>query len=304
VWDGKTYQGKHAPLITNDLFQAVQDVFRGHNHSKYRKHDFAFGGLLRCAYDDCRVTAERKKDRYVYYRCTGHRGKCDLPRFREADLALRLGQLLQDIYVPDNVLQSLQSAFKEDHCRTETWRRQERERLQRRLAGVRSRMDQAYLDKLEGKISEEFWQRKTTEWQQEEQQILLALQGMEQVSPDRALTASRILELANKAHSLYVTQKPSEQAKLLKIALLNCSIDAVTLYPTYRKPFELIFRAAKTKDWSGREDLNLRPPGPELRQNTLSCWLACSSLRVESTVLHGIRQLLFPSCSQLREVRP
>ena len=40
-------------------------------------------------------------------------------------------------------------------------------------------------------------------------------------------------------------------------------IDAVSLYPTYRKPFDMIYRRAKTHEWSGREDLNLRPPGPE-----------------------------------------
>jgi site-specific DNA recombinase len=77
-WDGKLYRGTHTPLITQVLFDRVQDVFRGHNQHKYRKHDFAFGGLLRCAHDDCTVTAEIKKQRYVYYRCTGYRGKCSL----------------------------------------------------------------------------------------------------------------------------------------------------------------------------------------------------------------------------------
>jgi len=80
---------------------------------------------------------------------------------------------------------------------------------------------------------------------------------------DRVLSARRILELANKAHFLYVTQKPAEQANLLRMVLSNCSVDAASLYPIYRKPFDLIFERAKTKEWSGREDLNLRPPGPE-----------------------------------------
>ena len=36
---------------------------------------------------------------------------------------------------------------------------------------MRHRLDQAYLDKLDGKISEEFWMRKSAEWFAEEQQI-------------------------------------------------------------------------------------------------------------------------------------
>ena len=58
----------------------------------------------------------------------------------------------------------------------------------------------------------------------------------------------RILELANKAYFLYVSQTPVEKAKLLKSVLLNCSVDAVNVYPIYRKPFDLIFERAKTKE--------------------------------------------------------
>ena len=110
-------------------------------------------------------------------------------------------------------------------------------------------MDQAYLDKLDGKISEAFWARKASEWQQEEQQVLLALAGLEQATVDRQLTVNRILELANKAHFLYLKQNPAEKAQLLKMVVSNCAVDATTLYPTYRKPFDLIFNRAKNEEW-------------------------------------------------------
>ncbi|MDT8069555.1 MAG: hypothetical protein ROO76_15430 [Terriglobia bacterium] len=126
-------------------------------------------------------------------------------------------------------------------------------------------MDQAYSDRLDGKIPEEFWQRKMSDWQAEEQRIEMAIAGItEQNATDRLLDAKRILELANKAYFLYLTRKPAEQAELLRKVLLNCSIDAVSITPTYRKPFDVMFERAKNEEWSGREDLNLRPPGPEL----------------------------------------
>ena len=78
--------------------------------------------------------------------------------------------------------------------------------MQQRLSAVRHRFEQAYLDKLDGKISEEFWTRKSAEWVAEEQQVLLAMQGLDNASPDRIVDAVRILELANKAHFLYVNQ--------------------------------------------------------------------------------------------------
>jgi site-specific DNA recombinase len=251
-WGGKTYQGTHTPLVSRILFEEVQQTFRNHNRPKYKQHDFPFAGLLQCAHDNCTVTAEVKKVKYVYYHCTGHRGTCPLPYMREEQLGLRLGEVLQGIHIPDGVLACLQTAFREDQARSKEWQKQERERLQKRLSSVRSRIDQAYLDKLDGKITEEFWQRKTEEWQREERQVLMALAGIEQAEPDRLLTINRILELANKAHFLYVRQNPAEQAKLLKMVVSNCGIDELSIYPTYRKPFDLIFKAAKNENWLGR----------------------------------------------------
>jgi catechol-2,3-dioxygenase len=35
-----------------------------------------------------------------------------------------------------------------------------------------------YLDKLEGKIPEDFWERKMSDWRMEEQQVKMAIQGL------------------------------------------------------------------------------------------------------------------------------
>ena len=262
-WAGKTYSGNHPRLITTELFDTVQAIMRGHNKGKYRKNDIAFRGMLRCAEDGSTVTAELKKGKYVYYRCTGYRGKCGLPRFREADLAERLGEVLKDIHIPDSVLGDLQAAITRDHEQMQRDRAMQKQQLARQLEAIRHRMDQAYTDKLDGRIPEDFWQRKLTEWQLEEQRNQQAISHLREQRPDRLLNVRRILELANKAYFLYLTQKPSEQAKLLRMVLLNCTIDAVSVYPTYRKPFDLIFQRAKNEEWSGRPDLNRRPLAPQ-----------------------------------------
>jgi site-specific DNA recombinase len=261
IWEDKLYSGTHTPLITPELFEQVQEEFRGHHKPKYRKHDFAFRGVLACAYDNCLVTAERKKGKYTYYHCTGYRGPCELPYFREEDLADRLGGILKDIYIPDDVLTQLEKSMVTDKTAQERVLRQQGERLQQRLTSVRGRLDRAYIDKLDGKISEEFWSRKAAEWQAEEQQIQMAIRGLQQAGPDRVLDSVKILELANKAYFLYLKQTPAEKAKLLKMVLSNCSIDATSIYPTYRKPFDLIFMRAKNKEWRARRDSNPRPSG-------------------------------------------
>ena len=90
----------------------------------------------------------------------------------------------------------------------------------------------------------------------EETQIVASLHDLQVARPERLLDATRILELANKAYFLYVKQTPEEKAKLLKMVLSNCAIDAVSLYPTYRKSFDLIFQKAKTEGWLPELDSN------------------------------------------------
>ncbi|HSY70528.1 MAG TPA: hypothetical protein VK813_17890, partial [Edaphobacter sp.] len=75
-------------------------------------------------------------------------------------------------------------------------------------------------------------------------------------SADRALDAEYAFELANKAYSLYISQNPAERAKLLRMLLSNSTVDATSITPTYRYPFDLIYKSAKMEKWSGRLDSN------------------------------------------------
>jgi site-specific DNA recombinase len=234
-------------------------VFRGHNQPKYRKHDFAFGGLLRCAHDDCTVTAEIKKQRYVYYRC--HRGKCSLPYFRDEQLGEKLGQVLKDIQIPDDVLAQLEKSLLHDQGRAESHAKTESEKLSNRLAQICHRLEQAYIDKLDGKITEEFWESKSTEWNREQESILTTLRTLGSKRPMATIDAVRTLELANKACFLYFRQPPAEKAKLLRMVLSNCKIDALSVYPVYKKPFDVIFKRVQSKEWLPGLDSNWQPFG-------------------------------------------
>jgi len=60
-WEGKSYAGKHPPLVSPETFSRVRDVLSGKARPRKQIHEFAFSGLLRCTYDNCAVTAEFKK---------------------------------------------------------------------------------------------------------------------------------------------------------------------------------------------------------------------------------------------------
>jgi site-specific DNA recombinase len=264
LWRAAEYRGTHTPLISLELFQRAQRAFARHHKPRYRKHNFAFAGLLRCAHDGCTVTTELQKGRYIYYRCSQGRGKCSLPYIREEQLSDNLGELLKRIYVPETIARKIVDSLESDQERAEQHRQEQAAALKCRLSTVRTRMDQIYEDKLEGKIDENFWTRKQAEYREQERVLEIELSRIENVvSKQNVLTAERIFELANKAHLLYLTRNSADRGQLLKSVLLNCTTDGVSLMPSYRKPFDLIFQRAKTENWSGRADLNCRPLAPQ-----------------------------------------
>ena len=81
---------------------------------------------------------------------------------------------------------------------------------------------------------------------------------------DRALDAQKTFELANSTYSLYVSQNFLEKAKLHKLVFSNFSVDAVSVCPTYRKPFDVIAKRAQIEEWSGG---GIRTPDPLLPKN-------------------------------------
>ena len=77
-WNGKLIHGKHEALVSVELWERVQGVLDGRFAKKHHRmtHDFAFSGLIACVQCGCSVVGEIKKQRYVYYHCTGYADKC------------------------------------------------------------------------------------------------------------------------------------------------------------------------------------------------------------------------------------
>jgi len=256
-WDGKVYKGTHVPIVTKDLFNRVQKVFSSHNRPKQRKHEFCFTGLLTCGRCGCAVTAEVKKNKYVYYHCTGFKGNCGNSRIREEELGLKFGDLVKRIEISDDVVEWIKEALLESHTEEKEYHDKQIGSLQGQYTRLQNRLDAMYVDKLDGKISEEFYERKSDEWRKEQEDFREAIEKHEKANVNYLAQGTQILELAKKAYSLYLGQDPTEKRKLLNILLSNCTFDSGNLYPTYNRPFDMLVENKEIVDWLPGQDSNL-----------------------------------------------
>jgi hypothetical protein len=81
----------------------------------------------------------------------------------------------------------------------EQQRRESLWQLEQRRRTVVSKLDRGYDDFVSGRISEEFWNRKSQEWEAELATVDTGRPALEQPRPLATVTAAKILELAKRA---------------------------------------------------------------------------------------------------------
>ena len=101
-----------------------------------------------------------------------------------------------------------------------------------------------YMDKLDGRIDNEFFDRKAGEFRAHQCRIMRDTEAHQAANRNYIEGGIKLLELAHKAHALFETQPPSEKRKLLDFVLSNCTWKDGKLEAEYRQPFDLIASAA------------------------------------------------------------
>lgn len=243
LWKGKIYKGCHEPLITKDLYDSVQNILanNGKRRTRQQKHQWAFQGLLVCGHCGCVLTAEIQKGQYVYYHCTGNRGKCPEKKFvREEEVARQFGLAIECIELDSDVANWIINALKQNHYKEKKYHDDAISRLQREHVKYQNRIDQMYLDKLDGVITDDYYHEKCSTWRKEQENILRKVKNHQQFNQTYLDTGLQLIELSQNASKLYAQQEMKEKRRLINFVFSNSIWKDGTLCPTFRKPFDMI----------------------------------------------------------------
>jgi DNA invertase Pin-like site-specific DNA recombinase len=260
IWKGELCKGKHQPIISKELFEQVQEQLDNYNRPKQiKKHKFAFSGLLTCGKCGCAITSEIKKGKYIYYHCTGYKGKCGNKAIREEDLIEKFGEIVKKVQIDSNILNWLKEALKESHKDKKKYHDKQIENLQKQYTKYNNRLDRLYEDKLDGIITKEFFEEKNKLWSKEQQDIFSLIEKHKKANANYFEQGIKILELTQKLYSAYLQESPKEKGQLVNLLLSNCTLNDGNLYPVYKKPFNLLVKEPSRILWWRRRDSNSRP---------------------------------------------
>ncbi len=247
-WHGEWTVGTHKPLITRVLWERVQAVIDGryqNQRDKERVNTFAFGGLITCGHCGCALSPSFHKEKYIYYRCTGFKGSCGEPYTREEVIATQFTEALKLISCDAATLQLMRDSLRSSFDDEQAFHSQAVARLEDECANIQKRIDQMYLDKLDGVVDVAFFDRHATEWRDRQRALRHQIEDHENANQSYLEEGVMLLEVAHEAPRLFAGQPPDEQKKLLNFVVLNSTWAAGKLTVTWRQPFDLLAESPK-----------------------------------------------------------
>jgi hypothetical protein len=259
LWKGQLYKGTHEALVSQELWARVQDVLEGRHTSKVRatKNEFAFHGLINCGHCGCAMVGEVKKGKYVYYHCTGYKGKCGEPYVRQEALEECLQQALERLEFGDGVLGWLTTGLRESHADEQKEHQEAIDRLQVEYDRLQSRIHAIYIDKLDGRIDNHFFDKLSGDWRVEQERCLKEISWHQKADQNYLEQGARLLEMAQGAARIFQKQNAHEKRRMLNFALSNCTWSDGRLTANFRQPFNLIAETtAIVASAAGKQGLN------------------------------------------------
>lgn len=254
---GKMYAHSYPPLITEALFQEIQKVKSGHGKKvqRYTGKEYIYRGLLRCGDCGLAVTPERHKG-LAYYHCTQSKGKHGATWFREEKLTKEFGKIFLGLQMPTNVVQDTIETLSEVHKNKVEFHKKERSRLLKEQSLVSGMMDNLYMDKLKGSITDAQYDKFFTGLKERASEAAMRLELLQEVETNYYITAELLLKLADRAYDVFISSEVGQKRLLIKTVLSNLMITGDKLDCELRSPFDLIAKCTDHIEWRPQRDSN------------------------------------------------
>jgi site-specific DNA recombinase len=120
------------------------------------------------------------------------------------------------------------------------WREQTIKKLQARHGNIEMRIEGMYMDKLDGRIAQEFFDKKAAEWRGEQEALLRKIRDIQCAAPAPIDQAIDMLGLTSRASEPFLQQPAAEQRRLLQAMMEKAAWQGGELRMTLFEPFEIL----------------------------------------------------------------
>ncbi len=220
-YSGEVYQGSQKLFISKELFKKVQEKVNKIERPRFKGHNFAFSGLMRCGECGAAITAEEKgkyfkrtnrKVHYIYYRCTKKIKPCTQKYIEQNELEKQFRKAILDVAIPQRYAKDWYKWLKMDEIEEKKQQEANKLRLEAESQVLEEKLNKLLDSFLEGVIENEDYKKKKNELFSEKLKIQQDLEktrvegsiwlGPFQEWVGSALSCAKIARAKNTCHDL------------------------------------------------------------------------------------------------------
>ncbi|MEI6042470.1 MAG: recombinase family protein [bacterium] len=242
-WNGQIYSAKHKPIITKELFDLVQEKMnRKFKIPRYQKHLPIFKAKIECEECNGTITWETQKGHW-YGHCNHHK-KCGQKNWwKQEKVEERIFPYFEGVAPKTaKVLQIIERAIIESHSDDTKDNSNSLIEVNRRIETSQRRLEAIYEDKIDGKISIDFYNKKFTEYTKENEEATKLLVKASKGNIKYYESCFKIHELASNASLIYKSPKATTEDKRLLLSKIfsNLSLGDDNITPEYTLAFKFL----------------------------------------------------------------
>lgn len=247
-WNDILYtSGKHEPIISKELYDKVQEVRTRKLAPKYSRHQFQFKKMMRCGECDGQITAEIQKG-IVYYHCNHYRD-CTQKAYTTEEI---IEQQLFGVFdffknITSSEALKIKQIIQKNHAQEVEYKETTLKSLNARYVQLQGRLDILYNDRLDQKITNEFWERKQAEINKEQEDIQTQIKRVKSEETKYFEIWLNILDLAYRAKEIYLKRSPEQRRVLLSHIFTNLILKDKKVDYQLKKPIEVLSKRVQEK---------------------------------------------------------
>ena len=237
---------QHEAIIDEHTFNIIQERLSGQSKAKTHDEQFPYQGLMRCPICGGVLSPELKKGKYIYYHCNDyHKKGCKAKSYiNQNTVDTAIVNILKSFKITKSILDDVLRCIKEVHNAKNGYREHTVSEINKSISVLNNRISQAYNDKLDGKITEDFWKKKTKPWHEEISDLENQRTRIKKADEEFYNMCEMLLKFCKNAHDMYLNGTVEEKRFITSTVISNITYHDknldIELFPVFYTLSDLI----------------------------------------------------------------
>lgn len=240
VFNKEEFMGKHTPLITEEIYKKAKAALAQSWRPHITKQNHPFSNLMVCKTCGASLVADRAKGKYMYYRCSGSKGRHEGNYyFKEAEIISIFAKIIAGITIPKEIAAWMKKCLKSYLARLKRQKTADIGQIKRKLTLTREKLERLYSTSLDKgytadfiKYNEDNLKNQIIDFELAISQHSLNLEEMEEKS-------NKIINLLYSLGYDYSRASLHQKADFMRQITSKLEACGDTIIPVYREPFNI-----------------------------------------------------------------